>query len=445
MNESDHAYRCPLSAVDRRLEDVHRHWHEAERGYFDPESFRIAIQTAIQTLRTVTFILQSNKRIFKNFDPWYEFWQTRFRSDALMRWMVDARNKIEKQGDLETHSFVRAEIIASYYENGPIFEVPADLFQSSKELIGCISNDALMQHVLKDGILRVQRRWVENTLPDYELLEAVGIAYGKLAELVSDAHRELGLKLPATMVGEIDRTQGTESRGGRLPCMIGHDDARAQNVWLATGQTLEVSQKNVEFDESLTETAANRYGVVPNKMFSSKVSTPETTLIDLFTTARKMFVVDKYHETIAFLLHAQLTIKLMQLDLQEHGEKYLIMRMLANEVTRHGADGVIFLSETWSAVFDPSMPFRRAVDAPEKMEFLTGTLVTKIGDPVQLRALISRVGDNVVLGETEILRDQAHIAFAPIYAAWGRAIPDAWGSATDMAARDIVSESDGTE
>jgi len=48
MTEAEHENRCPLSAVDRRLGDLHRHWHEAERGYFDPESFRVAIQTAIQ-------------------------------------------------------------------------------------------------------------------------------------------------------------------------------------------------------------------------------------------------------------------------------------------------------------------------------------------------------------------------------------------------------------
>lgn len=30
MTEAEHENRCPLSAVDRRLADVHRHWHEAE-------------------------------------------------------------------------------------------------------------------------------------------------------------------------------------------------------------------------------------------------------------------------------------------------------------------------------------------------------------------------------------------------------------------------------
>ena len=439
MTEAEHENRCPLSAVDRRLGDLHRHWHEAERGYFDPENFRIAIQTAIQTLRTVTFILQSNKRLFSNFDPWYESWQNKLRADHLMRWMVDARNKIEKQGDLETHSFVRAEIMASYYEEGPRMEVPADLFQSPAELISCIPTKALRTHVFKDGILRIQRRWVENSLPDYELLDAVGIAYGRIAELVADAHRELGLEAPSTMVGDIDRTQGVESRGWRLPCMIGHGDARSHNVWLATGQTMELKQKTVDFDRDQAEGIAGRYGLDPKNIFPSTEPSPEATLNDLFATGRKMFAVDGCHGTFAFLLNGELPLAMISLAVQEHGEKYLVMRMLANEVIKQGADGVIIIGEIWSAPYDSSKPYRRAADAPEKREFLSAILVTKTGDPIQLHALIERAGDFVTLGETDTLRNQAQIVFAPIYAAWGREIPDAWRDAAKIGARDGTS------
>lgn len=444
MTEAEHEYRCPLSAVDRRLGDVHRHWHEAERGYFDPDSFRVAIQTAIQTLRTVTFIVQSNKRLFRNFDPWYESWQDKLRADPLMRWMVDARNKIEKQGDLEAHSFVRAEIVASYYEEGPRMEVPAELFQSPAELISSIPTDALRNHVFKDGILRIQRRWVENSLPDYELLDAVGIAYGRVAELVADAHRQLGLEPPSTMVGDSDRTQGEKSRRGRLPCMIGHGDARSHNVWLATGQAMEFEQETVEFDREHAESVAGKYGLETKEMFPSTDPAPEATLNDLFAVGRKMFAVDGHHHTIAFLLNGARPVTMMSLAIQEHGEKYLVMRMLANEVIKYGADGVIIINEVWSAPYDPSKPYRRAADAPEKSEFLSAILVTKTGDPVQLLALIKRAGDDVTLGETDTFRDQAQIAFAPIYAAWGREIPDAWIKATKIGAGDGASGDDVT-
>jgi len=93
-----------------------------------------------------------------------------------MRWMVDARNKIEKEGDLQAHSFVRAEIIASYLDAGPRIEAPLRLLKS-------IPDTGVGEHICKHGTLRIQRRWVENTLPHYELLDAVAIAYGRLSDL----------------------------------------------------------------------------------------------------------------------------------------------------------------------------------------------------------------------------------------------------------------------
>ena len=58
---------CPLAAVDRRLEDAHELWHQAENSYFDPNAFRLAAQNTVQTLRTVTFILQNHKHIIPSF------------------------------------------------------------------------------------------------------------------------------------------------------------------------------------------------------------------------------------------------------------------------------------------------------------------------------------------------------------------------------------------
>jgi len=129
---------CPLVAVDRRLEDVHQQWHQAEEAYFDPEAFRIAVQGAIATLRTVTFVLQNLKHQIPQFEQWYEPWRQRFGADPIMKWMNDARNIIEKQGDLTAHSFIRAEFIASYLDEGPKLEVPAQLFDQPWQLVKSI-------------------------------------------------------------------------------------------------------------------------------------------------------------------------------------------------------------------------------------------------------------------------------------------------------------------
>ena len=113
-----------------------------------------------------------------------------------MRWLVDARNKIEKQGDLEAESFVKAEIIASHLDEGPWMQVPARLFDGPETLLARILPGAIQDHVREHGTLKIQRGWVETDLPEFELLEALAIAYGRLAELVHDAHQQMGLAPP---------------------------------------------------------------------------------------------------------------------------------------------------------------------------------------------------------------------------------------------------------
>ncbi|TAU22557.1 hypothetical protein ELI51_19830 [Rhizobium leguminosarum] len=419
---------CPLEPVHKRLEDLHYQWHAAEAAYFDPDGFRMAIQTAIQTSRTVSFILQSNKAVIPDFDGWYERWQEKFRADALMRWMVDARNRIEKRGDLEAHSFVRADIVASFLNEGPSAQVPSELFDAPLKLVKSIPDNALGKHIKKDGIIRIQRRWIENTLPDYELLDAVAIAYGNLSLMLDDAHRQIGLPVPEARDVKTGEIYDKISMKGRMPCMIGHSDLRTLDVWLADGRPVEFERVIKKVSIQDLEKSSGRYDLDPSEIFGAPgtVNSPETILRSLFATARVMFDKDGYHSTIMFFFKGTKLIEFTELRLDEHGQKYLLMRNLAHDVVRRGADTVILLGEIWRSVFDPSDPYRRSVDAPDREEGLTGTLVSKSGEPLQIFARIRRDGAKCWLEPNEEHASGAQFMFAPFYEAWGREIPIAW-------------------
>lgn len=428
----EHPNQCPLAAVDRRLEDAHRQWHQAEAAYFEPEGFRLAIQSAIQTLRTVTFILQANKRLIPDFQSWYQEWQDRLRADPLMRWMVDARNQIEKQGDLEVHSYVRAEIIASHLDEGPRQEVKAHLFEGVAELLASIPDNGVGEHVRRHGTLTIQRRWVENKLPDHELLEAVAIAYGRLSELVSSAHEQMGLPSTRTINTENEIVYRAGDRGGRLPCMIGHADDRTLNVSLSDGSRLTVAEGYIPFDLEVAQEAAKSFPAPPEGAFAD-TSDPVAHLNSLFETARGVFLTSGYHDTIAFFLADGRPFQIAKIDAAEHGQKYLLMRHLANQVAKFGADAVIMLAEMWRAPYDPNAPYRRPADAPNRTEVLSATLVRKEGEPLQLWAEIKREGKTVTLGETSTIEDPALFSFASVYEVWGRPIPESWQAATAAA------------
>lgn len=423
--------KCPLAAVDRRLGDLHRFWHQAERAYFDPDEFRVAIQAAIQTARQVTFVLQKNKNLIPDFDKWYAGRQDMLSSIPLMKWMVDARNRIEKQGDLEANSFVSAEIVASHLDEGPKIQVPAKLADAPLALVRGIPDNMVGEHIKKNGVLRIRRRWIENTLPDVELLDAVATAYGHLAELVHSAHQQMGLARPATTDVETGEQFPAADQGGRLPCMIGHEDARTLDVWLATGRPLEFENVGDKLQRADVIADApflkERYGIDPTKVYanSGKVHDHARSLFDV---ARKMFEKDGHHSTIAILLRGGVPADLRELRPGEHGHKFMMMRTLAQDAQKIGADAAILLSETWSAPADPAKPYMRAADSPDRKEFLTATAVSKDGDPLHLSAEIIRDGENVMLADTTEHVGGAHFAFAQLYHVWKKPIPKGWGN-----------------
>jgi hypothetical protein len=346
------------------------------------------------------------------------------KSDALMRWMVDARNRIEKQGDLEAHSFVRAEIVASYLNNGAVIDVPAKLFEGPRVILKGIPKSDLGEHVKKFGTLRVQRRWVENSLPDYELLDAVAIAYGRIAEIVHDAHRAVGRDPPATVNAETGE-QYAPGRAGRLPCMIGHGDARTINISLSDGHRFEVLRHSFPIDEQGGRVGVKRYDLRPEEVWDTS-GDQETVLGSLFRTARKMTEKDGKHVTLVVLLRGTKPVRLAEVEFPDQGAKYVVMRQIANDVAKLAADGVVLIGEAWRARADASKPYMRAVEAPDKMEVLQAVLVRREGNPVELFAGFRRQNDKVKLGDTETVRGGQHYMFAPIYEAWGRALPSDW-------------------
>jgi hypothetical protein len=417
---------CPLAAVDRRLGDVHRFWHQAERAYFDPDEFRVSIQAAIQTARQVSFVLQKHKAAVPDFDKWYGGWQEKLAAIPLMKWMVDARNRIEKQGDLEAHSFVSAEIVASHLDEGPKVQVPVKLSSAPLELVKSIPDSMVGDHIKKDGILRIRRRWIENTLPDFELLDAVAMAYGQLAQLVYSAHVQMGLLGPVIANVDTGEQYPEGDREGRLPCMIGHEDSRTLDVWLANGQPLEFEEIRKEVNLAEAPKLKERYGVDPAKMYAES-GRAQDHVRSLFAAARMMFEKDGCHITIAILQRNGRSVGLRELRPMEHGHKFMMMRALAREAQKIGADAAVLIGESWSAPANPDKPYMRAIDSPDRKEFLTATAVSKDGEPIMLSAEIVRDGKTVKLDETREEFGGAHFVFAPLYEVWKKPIPAQWG------------------
>lgn len=182
---------CPLPKTHNRLRQVHDLWHEAQWSYPDVDEFTTKLNACIQAARSVTFVLQKEHSHSDGFDAWYGAWRARMRADPLMKWLVDARNEIEKEGDLESHSTALVSLVVGAQEV-ELTRLEVDPMASPQEVASAVRVDELDESVREDAVLVVERRWTVNELPDEELLDVLGHCYGVLATVVREAHERLG-------------------------------------------------------------------------------------------------------------------------------------------------------------------------------------------------------------------------------------------------------------
>lgn len=93
-----------IESIIRRAEE---NLETAKHGFDDLTSSNktrrfVGLRNLIVFGRTVTFVLQNLRSIIKeDFDSWYKPKQEKMREDPLMRYFVEARNIIEKRGELK--------------------------------------------------------------------------------------------------------------------------------------------------------------------------------------------------------------------------------------------------------------------------------------------------------------------------------------------------------
>ncbi len=179
---------CPLGPVHRRLQEAHRHWHQAADHYSDPEAFTAYLNSTVQALRNLTFILQAQKADIPDFDSWYAAWQERYRNDPILKWLHDARTQVVHQSDLQTASTVRCKVVA-WYNEPPVFETDLDPLTPTRAIAALIASKGdFSEETRKEGAVPVERRWVERDLPGHEVLTALAHCYGILAATIDHFH-----------------------------------------------------------------------------------------------------------------------------------------------------------------------------------------------------------------------------------------------------------------
>jgi len=391
----------------RRLFDAHTHWTQASDSYFDPWKFRLEINALIQALRSVTFILQKHKDEIPQFDEWYGVWQERMRANKQLRWLVEARNKIVKQGDLNLFSMLRVSIVGSYLDS----EVPYREYMLSPKLdnnsiIKDARNSGVPEEVLKNSFLKIERRWVEKEEPETELLEKLTNCWVAIADLLKNATVQCGEEAE----NQIDSLEPPV-------CMKKFSETRSSWIKASTGEPESLAVRSKSVSKEDMKKSAKRYSF-------SKEAKQFTTLKEecqyFFSIGLKMLEKDGHHVTVCFLVPDSGVPELLQLAPEDQADKYRMMRVMADKVDIIRAKKIIFIGEIWTAEFDPQKPLLHAAEHPDRGEALQLIGMSYAGERVVLFAPFTRNKRRIVLAATEETSYEGTNILAPVEAVWKR-------------------------
>jgi hypothetical protein len=428
---------CPLTSAHTRLRQAHDLWHRAAASYAEPEEFVLNLNNTISTLRQVTFMLQNQKHLIEDFDSWYERgWRPRLKSDPVMSWLHDARTTIEHVGDLDLESTALVTVIASWVD-GPWTEFAVPPHAGPEEIAEDFASADLPEEIRKEGLLRVERRWVAADLPGHELTDVCAHGYGVMAEILAEAHERLGVRMQ-TFGGETHggRHERVAQSGGPLPCMGMTRESRTAHVHLARRCLVEL--ESVEREVKMT----GELDRMMRARFESMLLDPDTALgrgpddhpfelaARFSDVARRALAHDGYHHpTVLFFDAENQPLGITRMSYEDQAGKYLSFRNLAAEAERCGASTVIHIGEAWQAripIEELSPKMRRADERADRTETLCVTVTTADGGQRTYDTPFSRdEKGRPVVGETRIEEGSGAInpSFFPLMEMWERKRP----------------------
>jgi hypothetical protein len=416
---------CPLPNTHRRLEQAHRLWHQALEQYSDPDGFRTNLNSAIEALRTTTFMLQGEKGAIPGFDDWYGRWQAEMKADPLMKWLSDARTTVIHRSDLETQSVAVATIHNNLNLAQLTCEVPPLLrTREVAAILAGVLPQPFKEH-RKDLLLSIERRWCVTELAEHELLEALAHVYGFLSRVVADAHGRAGMVFDNVD----DSGQHQSTPDGRMPCMITTRETRTVRVRLEDQRAL--SPRAIRIDatrnDKFAAKSAKRYGIKLEPLPAERKDDPFALAESMLELAKVMLRKDKHLDRTVFLITPS-GMELMNLRARDRTEKYALMRAVAEQMRRTQASAFIDIGEAWTCSKSEVLAGRMPEVAKDRGELIYASVLTKTGAYRAYSTPFSRgLLGTIKIGETTVDEGPPPTYLAPILEVWN--LPFSFGGA----------------
>lgn len=341
-----------------------------------------------------------------------------------MKWLVEARNKVEKEGDLRTHSVALVSVLANWHGPVVIAEAEVDPLMPNSALVAYTSKLELPAEVRKDGVLILERMWAVKEVPDRELLDILAHCYGMLSNLVRDAHRRCGFEVVTVQSqGHEPRVFADEHLGGRLPCMVLAKEARTLRIHLRDDVLMSPVKINVKPDPAKKEEVLSRYRTIEGSLGRL----PNQSLIDWshswFEHAKSVLSIDGYHLPLLLLLMPNGRDEMAFLKIDDRQALYVTMNEIATHVEQTGATGLFHIGEFWKGTEEDLEQRIMPSASKARKEVLQLSAATAEGEHWLYWAEFWRGSDGrISFGETQFSNnlDQRWGFLEPINQVWKR-------------------------
>jgi hypothetical protein len=432
---------CPTPSAHRRLEDAHRSWHSALDEYQDPDGFRHHLNNCIQALRNTTFVLQSERNLIAEFDEWYEPWQSEMKADSILKWLNSARVIVVHKGDLEAKSTGRVRLVIGYDDvaDETMQALPADGAEnesvaaevafrpaaSFEEALESLATARVPETILKDSYVVIERRWVADSLPDHELLDALAHCHGFLLGLIADAHKrsnsEHGVTIHHEKSGELEAMPFR-----RLPCMVTSRVFRTTRFAMHDGR-LDLGGRSWSLDQhKVTDEevrhAAKAYKARPVKLDKFPM-TPVDWLPYYVEQGRAILLSGQDHGWFVFFFRGRSVVDMRRIAARDAIDKRLLSQEIAEHVAVNDIDGLVDVSEVWTAPFSvdvDGVPVT-ATENPNRGESLCFYAVDAYGHEASIHIPFERrrFRKRPILGEPEPFGGE-NMFYLPTREVWRR-------------------------
>lgn len=324
---------------ERRLEDLSRTLISCGASYFNPDLFRQNVNNFLQTSRTVTFIIQKNKSSIKGFDTWYKnAVVSPWECDAVMQWAKNARNTVEKEGDLVLHSSLDVSLLTSYLKEEDIkLECGREeLLNATVDRLVKLAQIKLPTGVRQASAIKIERTWITSSLSSHELLWGLGYVYAKLYNCVESLADHLSRDVPDSIPRPSDVSALRE------------DSRQVQFVKLKDMHSYRIRTKQAR---SCALNELPDFVVKSLEMIKSEVAMPcdFTTTMEYYSRMAEMtFEQWGNHVPMLFLLGDNWApLDMITFIPEDQAEKYFFWRAIGERIALQGINAIVFTSESW--------------------------------------------------------------------------------------------------